>query len=149
MNKRTGLFRSRTDRIIGGVAGGIAASLNTDSSLIRVIFVLLAIFGGGGVLLYLILWIALPEDDLPYYMPSSGEKTEEGEDTPGREPTPVDYPHRRDGSLIAGIILIVIGGAFLTERFLPRLHFGDFWPIIIVLAGVIIIATGFTQKKPE
>ena len=60
MNDRSGIYRSRTDTVIGGVAGGIADALKIDAIIIRVIFVLLALYGGSGVLLYVILWIALP-----------------------------------------------------------------------------------------
>jgi len=55
-----GLYRSRTDKVFGGVAAGIARSLNTDPAVIRLVFALLIIFGGSGLLLYLILWIAIP-----------------------------------------------------------------------------------------
>jgi len=60
--ERKKLVRSRKDKYLGGVCGGIAEYLNTDPTLIRLLFVLFAIFGGPGILLYLILWIALPEE---------------------------------------------------------------------------------------
>ena len=69
--ERQGLFRSRTDRVFGGVAGGIARSLHTDPAIIRIIFAILIIFGGGGLLLYLILWIAIPEEPFQYFHEST------------------------------------------------------------------------------
>lgn len=55
------LVRSTTDRKIAGVAGGLAAYLNLDATLVRILWVL-AVFGGGfGVLAYVVLWIVLPE----------------------------------------------------------------------------------------
>jgi phage shock protein C len=57
------LSRSRTDRKIAGVAGGIARHFGVDSTLIRVLWVLAVVFGGFGLLLYIILWIVLPEGD--------------------------------------------------------------------------------------
>jgi phage shock protein PspC (stress-responsive transcriptional regulator) len=57
------LSRSTTDRKIAGVAGGIARHFDLDSTLIRVLWVLAVVFGGFGVLLYIILWILLPEGD--------------------------------------------------------------------------------------
>lgn len=56
------LTRSKTDRMVAGVAGGIAQYVGVDPVLIRIIFVLLALFGGGGLLLYLICWLLIPEE---------------------------------------------------------------------------------------
>jgi phage shock protein C len=56
------LYRSRSDRMLAGVAGGIAEYSNIDPTLVRVLFVLLAVFTGGGALLaYPILWLIVPE----------------------------------------------------------------------------------------
>ncbi len=44
------LYRSRTDKVIGGVAGGLADYINIDPVVVRILFVFLAIFGGSGVL---------------------------------------------------------------------------------------------------
>src|SRR5689334_9884136 len=54
------LFRSTDDEIIGGVCSGIAAYFGIDPVWLRLAFVLSVIFFGGGVLLYIILWIVIP-----------------------------------------------------------------------------------------
>jgi phage shock protein PspC (stress-responsive transcriptional regulator) len=54
------LYRSRTNRKLGGVCGGLAEYFNTDATLIRVLFVVLAVMGGSGVLIYLLMWIIVP-----------------------------------------------------------------------------------------
>jgi phage shock protein C len=54
------LYRSRTDRKLAGVCGGLAEYFNLDATLIRVLFVVLAVLGGSGLLLYLALWIVVP-----------------------------------------------------------------------------------------
>jgi phage shock protein PspC (stress-responsive transcriptional regulator) len=54
--------RSRSNRRIAGVAGGLARHLDVDPVILRVAFVVLAFFGGVGLLLYLALWLLLPED---------------------------------------------------------------------------------------
>ena len=56
------LRRSRSDRWIGGVCGGIAAITGIESWVWRLILVALAMVAGSGVLLYLLLWIFIPED---------------------------------------------------------------------------------------
>ena len=55
------MYRDPDARIIGGVCSGFGAYWNVDPTLIRIIFIVLAIFGLAGVLIYLILWIVLPE----------------------------------------------------------------------------------------
>jgi phage shock protein C len=60
MQKR--LHRSRTEKMIAGVCGGIAEYLNVDPTLVRVLWVFIALLAGSGVLLYLILWIVMPLD---------------------------------------------------------------------------------------
>ncbi len=57
------LYRSQTDRMIGGVCGGLAQVLDIDPTIVRLVFVLLALLGGHGVLLYLILWLIMPGED--------------------------------------------------------------------------------------
>jgi len=58
------LMRSRSDRMLAGVAGGLAAHLNMDSTLIRLIFVVLTLAGGPGLLIYLILWLIMPDEPM-------------------------------------------------------------------------------------
>jgi phage shock protein C len=55
------LTRSETDRVIAGVAGGIAQRLGVGSTLVRLAWVLSVFFGGLGVAVYLILWVVLPK----------------------------------------------------------------------------------------
>ena len=55
------LYRSRTNRQVAGVCGGLAQYFNLDATLIRVLFVVLAVLGGSGLVLYLALWIIVPK----------------------------------------------------------------------------------------
>ncbi len=56
------LRRSADDRMLAGVAGGIARYLGTDVTLVRVIVAALALFTGAGVALYIAAWLLIPED---------------------------------------------------------------------------------------
>ena len=58
MNKR--LYRSNTDKMLGGVCGGLGDYLNTDPTLIRLVFLVLFLVFGSGPLIYIILWIVTP-----------------------------------------------------------------------------------------
>jgi phage shock protein C len=62
---RKPLVRSRTDRKIAGVCAGFADYLDIDPSLVRILWVALVVFGGCGLLAYLIAWIIMPEERLP------------------------------------------------------------------------------------
>ncbi|HEV7210395.1 MAG TPA: PspC domain-containing protein [Blastococcus sp.] len=62
MNDHATLSRSETDRMIAGVCGGVAAAVGVNSTLIRVLWVGLTLLGAVGLLLYLILWIAVPTE---------------------------------------------------------------------------------------
>ena len=60
MNRR--LLRSRTDRMIGGVCGGLAQFFGIDSSALRIISALLILFGGMSIWVYLIMLLIVPEE---------------------------------------------------------------------------------------
>ncbi len=55
------LTRSTDDKMVAGVAAGVAAYFGIDTTLVRVLFVLFALLGGPGLLVYLILWIFMPQ----------------------------------------------------------------------------------------
>jgi phage shock protein C len=57
------LVRSRNNRIVAGVAGGLAATFNVDPLLVRIILVALALLNGFGLMLYLALWLLVPNED--------------------------------------------------------------------------------------
>ncbi len=61
---RQGLYRSKSDRMIAGVCGGLAKRFNISSTWVRLAFVFIVLLGGAGFLLYLILWIIIPEESL-------------------------------------------------------------------------------------
>ena len=75
---------------------------------------------------------------------------EETAGTPDAPYNPAPYPQRlNSGALIIGLILISIGALFLIDRLLPNIHFRihDFWPAIIVVAGLALIYSSFSGSK--
>lgn len=56
------LYRSRDDRMVGGVCGGLGKYLGVDPTLMRLLFVITALAGGPGLLAYLIFLIVVPEE---------------------------------------------------------------------------------------
>lgn len=115
------LRRDPEDRVIAGVAAGLARYLGVDTAVIRIVFVLLAVFGGSGFLLYLIGWIAIPE----------GGEAAAG---PRRHSTP---------RLILGLVLLVIGAGMLANRLVPG--FGEVAaPLVLIAVGVVLLV-GFNR----
>ena len=57
------LYRSQTEKMIAGVCGGLGEVLDVDPTIVRVVFVLLALLAGHGILLYIILWLIMPRQD--------------------------------------------------------------------------------------
>lgn len=56
------LYRSQTERMIAGVCAGLGDYLNLDVSIIRLVFILLFLFSGGGLLVYVLMWIIVPRE---------------------------------------------------------------------------------------
>jgi phage shock protein C len=61
MNATRKLYRSKTNRQVAGVCGGLAEYFNLDAALIRILFVVLAVLGGSGLVIYVAMWIIVPE----------------------------------------------------------------------------------------
>ncbi len=57
------LYRSRTNKVLGGVCAGLGEYFDIDPSLIRLLWVVIVLMGGSGILIYIILWIILPEEE--------------------------------------------------------------------------------------
>ncbi|WP_343206009.1 PspC domain-containing protein [Rhodanobacter sp. MP1X3] len=61
MNTEKRLYRSRTNRTLAGVCAGIADYFGWDPTLVRIAWILLTLLGGSGILIYVILWLVVPE----------------------------------------------------------------------------------------
>ncbi len=150
------LYRSRSDRMICGVCGGLARYFDMDSTIIRVIAVLLIFASGLGILAYIILAIVIPSESSRAAEPKDTikENVEEMKETAselGREirstlageegeaEEVAKVGHRRRN--LFGIILVVLGVLFLLGSFglFWWFHWGNLWPLILVAIGVLII----------
>jgi len=142
---RDKLYRSRRIRIFGGIAGGLAQYFNLDPILVRVLFVIATILHGFGVLLYIILWIVIPEEpfEIAYQVKPDDEIKVDGQ-TPQTDSINFDgtqSPPNKQGSgrIIVGIILIFIGLIFFADRIIPSFDLRDVLPIAFVLIGGALI----------
>ncbi len=219
MNDR--LYRSRTDRSLAGVAGGVAEHFDLDPSLVRVAWLILAFVSGGiFVLIYIVMAIVVPEEPIgvpgawpaPGWAPpaappppaptpdpagpgpapagaadpltgtSAGPAAGAGFGAPvvggwtsydpGQPGSPGSYSPRdarraarearraarwstyRDGSsgpgaggIVAGLILVTLGTYFLVRTMIPQLDLDRFWPVALIVLGVILVA-GSIRRTP-
>jgi phage shock protein C len=125
------LYRSRQNRILGGVCGGIAEYFGLDPTLVRIITVLLMLLPGIGVLTYVILWIVIPARPI-------GEEIEE----PSK---PLSSTNR----YLPGIILIAFGLLLLFREYVFHFTWSDFWPLVLIVLGVALIIAGNARSSEQ
>lgn len=151
MEARERIYRSKSNRIIGGVCSGLGNYLNLDPVLVRIIFVVLTIFAGGGVLIYIILWIVIPEE--PIVIVQSASESKEGKNvnenfTEGKyvQSEKVEVRKNSSGRILFGAILIIIGLLFLFKSIFHILDFEYLGPIILILIGLALLISAYQSK---
>ena len=128
------IYRSRDDRIIGGVAGGVADYLAVDPVLVRLAFVAL-MFAGIGILLYLVAWVIVPEE------PRHGDEA-----TPRPIAASAATPARRGkgtagARMLFGTALIAVGAIMLVDWIFPSLD-RILWPAALIAIGAGLLMFG-------
>ncbi len=136
------LYRSRTNRVISGVCGGMAEYLGIDVTLVRILFVLLAFVNGIGILLYLLVLLIIPAN-------------------PNKEAaTHVSSTGSKDAAILVGVLLILAGIYFLLQYYAPFWLPFDFywhwifswrlfWPVLLILLGILYIWYASNRAETE
>ena len=153
MNNQQTFYRSRMNRIIGGVCGGLSERLNFDVSIMRLIFVLLALFWGGGLLIYIVLWIVVPERG--WEIPGQGNGPVQGFEShqssnPYNPENQTAYQSTNSSSklnVILGAGLIIAGFIFLMANFVSWLNIRDLWPAVLIVAGLALLFSQANSTK--
>ena len=189
------LHRSRSDRMLAGVAGGLAEMWDADPSLVRLVWALLVVFTGGiALVVYIVMAIVVPEEDEDEYFrpaPAPGATTVASDATapvgtaapvpgldtaaatePGSAPAPVTPPpsywlpgtvpsraearaarraaRRQRGDSAApaviGVFLLLLGGFFLANEWLPELDWNWFWPVMLIALGVLLLVMALNRR---
>jgi len=142
------LYRSRTDCMLGGVCGGLGRYLSIDPTLVRLFFVLLALADGIGLLLYFILWVIVPREDLGSVTTEEAIRTGAEEIAERARTLSTDLGKNLQASsqqagLIVGAVLIILGGLLFLENlrfpWLWWLRLDVLWPLLLILAGAVLI----------
>lgn len=145
------LYRSRRNRVIAGVCGGIGEYLNVDPVLVRIVAVLLLFAGGGSLIAYIVCIFVIPEE------PLVNVQSSESDSIPPPPPSEIMRSSGHTGGLIAGAILVLIGMLFLmrnipifSEYYWWIWHMGwrYFWPLLLIALGLLIVLRS-TSNKPQ
>ncbi|MFT9494772.1 PspC domain-containing protein [Anaerosolibacter sp.] len=136
------LYRSKHNRVISGVCGGIAEYLDLDPTLIRLLWVLITIPGGIGFIAYIVSIIIIPEN--PQQIGVSSHTQEKTFIVHGENRTPEEISHKN--RMLAGSILIVLGLFFFSKQFFHWLDIGRLWPLLLIGGGIYVIYRGKGEK---
>ncbi len=141
------LYRLKKNRMLAGVAAGMAEYFCIDATVMRLIFVAVGLaFFPLGVIAYIVAAIVMPEnknvqrsgqqgdeDEIPYVESSSGDGDGEAQAQDNRT------------RLVIGGILLFLGASLLTRHILPWYYARFFWPLLLLAAGGLIIYTGWRR----
>lgn len=149
-NKR--LERDLQNKVLGGVCSGLGNYFDLDPTFWRVLFFILFLIGCSGLLIYIILWIAMPS--AAYQATAHGIASQPGSadvQEAGTNPANPDDPdgsrRKRNSNMAAGLTLIGIGVVCLLARYIPQINWHTAWPIILIVLGIILIIPINTKKS--
>jgi phage shock protein C len=153
MEKR--IYRSKTNKIIGGVCGGIGEYFGVDPVLIRLLWVGATFLAGAGILFYIIAWIVIPEDTRS--VTNTRDNATSSEDPTASSETgtagsafnngtsaPIDS---KKGALIVAILFMFFGAFLLLNRFWAIFSWKVFFGLFFVLVGGLLLYGFFKGVK--
>ncbi len=124
------LYRSRKNRIIAGVCGGIGEYLDIDPAIIRIAWLLLTFLGGMSIIVYILAWVVIPDEK---------SKKNVIEEWSSKE----DKEKSNEVALMIGLFLVFIGVTSLMNNFgWWQLSWSYTWPAVIIIIGVILLIRG-------
>ena len=139
MTKGKKIKRSRDERIIFGVCGGIAEYFQTDPLIIRLIFVALTFGGASGVLIYIICALVIPSES-----DNKQENSDKLDEFVGEVSKRAGELKKESGGndlkFILGLILVFLGISSLFSMFFPAINMlAIIWPFILVALGFFVL----------
>ena len=140
---RERLYRSRRDRMIFGVAGGMAEWMDLDPAIVRLVWALLVLAGGVGLVLYVVAAIVVPEAPLGV---AGGVGAVGGAATTELAATdqgPGGQQAARRGAgnsgVLFGLVLVIAGAWFLIDRYVENLDKGWIIPGLLIVIGIALV----------
>ena len=150
------LYRSKKNRVVGGVCGGIGEYFDIDPTLIRLLAILAFFFGGSGLIAYIIGWIIIPRNpngNVEHHFKSE-QKIVDMEDvtktSESKIKTTEEYQSEENGknnsaknrNISLGLIFIFMGFIFMGTTLFPWftwLAWSAYWPVILIIVGLVIM----------
>jgi phage shock protein C len=139
------LYRSRDNRMIAGVAGGLAEYFKIDVSLVRLIWIIMFFWGGVGPVAYLIAWVVSPERHVG---PTASGPEPEVILSAGTPPPPPQEKSAGDnrpttgefnGFPTLGLVLIGLGLFLLIKNIFPWPWIKYSWPTLLIVIGIWLL----------
>ncbi len=130
------LYRSRNEKILAGVCGGLGEYFNIDPVFVRILFVVALFSGGLGLIAYIVFWIATPER--PLITPSTQNNTNNLVDNefsvmPEKKETPTRT------KLVLGFILIAIGVFIILSELIPNFDLEFILGLVLIGLGLFLL----------
>ena len=137
------LYRSSDERMVAGVCGGLAEYFDVDPTIVRVAFVLLTIFDGAGLALYILMWIIVPERGEVKRESGKSEKAAKAEPSVSAS-APVSEMTEGRNRAFWGVVLVLLGGVLLVQQILPwKIDGSLLLPTVMVAVGLVVVARSF------
>ncbi|MGQ9806881.1 MAG: PspC domain-containing protein [Chlorobiales bacterium] len=127
------LYRSSRGKILAGVCTGLGEYFDIDPVLIRAVFIVALFSGGIGVMLYIVLWLIMPNEERVLSAQSPNEPAESSELDGGV------FSKKHKGTVVTGLMLVGLGTFFLIRELFPMFSFKYMLPIILIAIGIIIV----------
>jgi len=121
------LHRSNNQRVVAGICGGLGEYFAVDPVWFRVGFVILALGGGSGIVIYLLMWLIVPPAPDGYRIPPAGR----GSVT---------------GAAVVGVVFVIVGTIALVNTVAPWI--GEYvWPSVFILGGLALLFGGLHRDN--
>ncbi|MDD4990323.1 MAG: PspC domain-containing protein [Candidatus Pacebacteria bacterium] len=143
------LHRSKNEKVIAGVAGGLGEYFGIDPVLFRILFVFLILWGGAGILFYLILMFIIPSQngqsakdavkEAAFNLKEKAQEVAGGIKQEAQEMKEESWWSNRRNVL--GVVIMLAGLVFLLNQLFPIrfLKFNFIWPVVIIFIGFFVI----------
>lgn len=145
------LYRSTQDKVLFGVCGGLGEYFDVDPIIVRALFVVFALMGGGSIILYIILVLIIPSanptltssQEIKQFAGELGEKAREVANEFKKE----EKPSPSNSHRFFGLIVLLAGLFFLLKEFFPWhfyyyfswLRWGIIWPLLVMALGLYLV----------
>lgn len=138
------LYKSSNDKVLAGVCGGIGEYFAIDSVIVRLLWVVFTLMGGAGLIAYIIAAVIMPENYTgTSYREGSRDYERDGSDTENYQPMDYDPQTGRgrgNGTIVLGIIFLLLGGSVLLKNFVPQIPDELLLAVFLIGLGVFFLS---------